>query len=179
MLLPTYDVFDESRYFQPGDKQYVYGLGREQLGITVCEDAWNDKTFWANPLYTRDPVSELVAQGTSVLINISASPYIIDKRSLRYEMLRNIALRHNRPIIYVNQVGGDDSLILTAPALPSPHRAKSLPRPRPLKKISSSLTRLPIAAISTTNRSKKLPMLIRHSLPAHAITFANAASARL
>jgi NAD+ synthase/NAD+ synthase (glutamine-hydrolysing) len=111
MLLPTYDVFDESRYFQPGDKQYVYGLGREQLGITVCEDAWNDKTFWANPLYTRDPVSELVAQGTSVLINISASPYIIDKRSLRYEMLRNIALRHNRPIIYVNQVGGDDSLI--------------------------------------------------------------------
>jgi NAD+ synthase (glutamine-hydrolysing) len=111
MLLPTYDVFDESRYFQPGDKQYVYGLGREQLGITVCEDAWNDKTFWANPLYTRDPVSELVAQGTSVLINISASPYIIDKRSLRYEMLRNIALRHNRPIVYVNQVGGDDSLI--------------------------------------------------------------------
>ncbi len=84
---------------------------REQLGITVCEDAWNDKTFWANPLYSRDPVTELVAQGTSVLINISASPYIIDKRSLRYEMLRNIALRHNRPIIYVNQVGGDDSLI--------------------------------------------------------------------
>jgi NAD+ synthase (glutamine-hydrolysing) len=111
MLLPTYDVFDESRYFQPGDKQYVYGLAREQLGITVCEDAWNDKTFWANPLYTRDPVTELVSQGTSVLINISASPYIIDKRSLRYEMLRNIALRHNRPIVYVNQVGGDDSLI--------------------------------------------------------------------
>ncbi|HEY4979661.1 MAG TPA: NAD+ synthase [Candidatus Acidoferrum sp.] len=111
MLLPTYDVFDESRYFQPGDKHYVYGLGREQLGITVCEDAWNDKTFWAKPLYARDPVSELVAQGTSVLINISASPYTIDKRSLRHEMLRSIALRHNRPVIYVNQVGGDDSLI--------------------------------------------------------------------
>ena len=58
MLLPTYDVFDESRYFQPGDKHYVYGLGREQLGITVCEDAWNDKTFWSYPLYARDPVSE-------------------------------------------------------------------------------------------------------------------------
>ena len=57
MLLPTYDVFDESRYFQPGDKHYVYGLSREQLGITVCEDAWNDKTFWANPLYPRDPVT--------------------------------------------------------------------------------------------------------------------------
>jgi NAD+ synthase (glutamine-hydrolysing) len=111
MLLPTYDVFDESRYFQPGDKHYVYGLGREQLGITVCEDAWNDKTFWSKPLYQRDPVSELVAQGTSVLINISASPYTIDKRTLRYEMLRSIATRHNRPVIYVNQVGGDDSLI--------------------------------------------------------------------
>ncbi|HEY2119920.1 MAG TPA: NAD+ synthase [Candidatus Acidoferrum sp.] len=111
MLLPTYDVFDESRYFQPGDKHYVYGLGREQLGITVCEDAWNDKTFWAKQLYPRDPVSELVAQGTSVLINISASPYTIDKRTLRHEMLRSIATRHNRPVIYVNQVGGDDSLI--------------------------------------------------------------------
>src|ERR1700720_3873033 len=70
MLLPTYDVFDESRYFQPGEKHSAYGLGREQLGITVCEDVWNDKTFWTKPRYTRDPVSELIAQGTSVLINI-------------------------------------------------------------------------------------------------------------
>jgi NAD+ synthase (glutamine-hydrolysing) len=111
MLLPTYDVFDESRYFQPGDKQYVYGLGREQLGITVCEDVWNDKTFWNQPLYIRDPVTELVSQGTSVLINLSASPYTIDKRFLRVDMLRSIAIRHQRPVIYVNQVGGDDSLI--------------------------------------------------------------------
>src|SRR5208283_4078482 len=107
MLLPTYDVFDESRYFQPGDKHYVYGLGREQLGITVCEDAWNDKTFWTKPRYTRDPVTELVHQGTSILLNISASPYTLDKRSLRIEMLRSIAQQHRRPIIYVNQVGGD------------------------------------------------------------------------
>src|SRR5271157_5008131 len=111
MLLPTYDVFDESRYFQPGDKQYVYGLGREQLGITVCEDVWNDKTFWSQPLYVRDPVTELVSQGTSVLINLSASPYTIDKRFLRVDMLRSIAIHHQRPVIYVNQVGGDDSLI--------------------------------------------------------------------
>jgi len=111
MLLPTYDVFDESRYFRPGDRQYVYGLGREQLGITVCEDVWNDKNFWANQKYARDPVTELVSQGTSVLINISASPYTLDKRSLRIEMLRNTAQHHRRPVIYVNQVGGDDSLI--------------------------------------------------------------------
>jgi NAD+ synthase (glutamine-hydrolysing) len=111
MLLPTYDVFDESRYFQPGERQYVYGLDREQLGITVCEDVWNDKTFWANPLYARDPVTELVAQGSSVLLNISASPYTLEKRTLRLQMLKSLARHHRRPIVYVNQVGGDDSLI--------------------------------------------------------------------
>src|SRR5271157_3658094 len=111
MLLPTYDVFDESRYFQPGDKQYVYGVGREQVGITVCEDVWNDKNFWSKPLYARDPVSELISQGASVLINLSASPYTLDKRFLRVDMLRSIAIHHQRPVIYVNQVGGDDSLI--------------------------------------------------------------------
>jgi NAD+ synthase (glutamine-hydrolysing) len=111
MLLPTYDVFDESRYFQPSNRQYVYGLGEEQLGITICEDVWNDKNFWASPMYARDPVNELISQGSSVLINISASPFTIDKRFLRLGMLRSLALHHKRPVVYVNQVGGDDSLI--------------------------------------------------------------------
>jgi len=111
MLLPTYDVFDESRYFQPAEQQFVYGFGGEQLGITICEDVWNDKNFWANCRYDRDPVTEIIGQGTTVLVNISASPYTIDKRSLRFEMLRSIAINHRRPVIYVNQVGGDDSLI--------------------------------------------------------------------
>lgn len=111
MLLPTYDVFDESRYFQPSSKQYVYGLNQEELGITVCEDVWNDKTFWASPMYARDPVTELVSQGSSVLINISASPFTIDKRFLRLGMLKSTALHHKRPVVYVNQVGGNDSLI--------------------------------------------------------------------
>ena len=111
MLLPTYDVFDESRYFQPAEQQFVYGFGSEQLGITICEDVWNDKNFWANCRYDRDPVTEIIGQGTTVLVNISASPYTIDKRSLRFEMLRSIAMNHRRPVIYVNQVGGDDSLI--------------------------------------------------------------------
>jgi NAD+ synthase (glutamine-hydrolysing) len=111
MLLPTYDVFDESRYFQPAEQQFVYGFGGEQLGITICEDVWNDKNFWANCRYDRDPVTEIIGQGTTVLVNISASPYTIDKRSLRFEMLRSIAMNHRRPVIYVNQVGGDDSLI--------------------------------------------------------------------
>src|SRR5262245_16139850 len=77
MLLPTYDVFDESRYFQPAEKQCVYEFGGEKLGITICEDVWNDKNFWAVRLYDRDPVTELVAQGTHVLYKISAYPYSI------------------------------------------------------------------------------------------------------
>jgi NAD+ synthase (glutamine-hydrolysing) len=111
MLLPTYDVFDESRYFQPGESQQVFGFSGEQLGITVCEDVWNDKNFWAKQLYDRDPVAEIVGQGSTVLLNISASPYTLDKRALRFEMLRSIALNHHRPVVYVNQVGGDDTLI--------------------------------------------------------------------
>ena len=96
MLLPTYDVFDETRYFQPADRQYVFGLDGEQLGITICEDVWNDKNFWAKQLYERDPVSEIVRQGSTVLLNLSGSPYALDKRALRFEMLRSIALTHKR-----------------------------------------------------------------------------------
>ncbi|MGH9743947.1 MAG: nitrilase-related carbon-nitrogen hydrolase, partial [Candidatus Acidiferrum sp.] len=107
MLLPTYDVFDESRYFQPAGKQSAYGFGKEQLGITICEDVWNDKTFWAECRYDRDPVTELVGQGITVLLNISASPYTLNKRALRLEMLQSIARHQGRPVVYVNQVGGD------------------------------------------------------------------------
>jgi NAD+ synthase/NAD+ synthase (glutamine-hydrolysing) len=111
MLLPTYDVFDESRYFQPADKQIVYSFKEEKLGITICEDVWNDPNFWPTRLYERDPVVELSKQGTSVLLNISASPYTIDKRNLRIEMLRAIAMKQHLPVVYVNQFGGDDNLI--------------------------------------------------------------------
>src|SRR5438874_10857462 len=111
MLLPTYDVFDESRYFQPADKQVVYSFKDEKLGITICEDVWNDPNFWPTRLYERDPVVELSKQGISVLLNLSASPYTIDKRNLRIEMLRAIAMKRRCPVVYVNQVGGDDNLI--------------------------------------------------------------------
>jgi len=111
MLLPTYDVFDESRYFQPAASQDIFVFDGHKLGITICEDIWNDKTFWAKPLYERDPVAELVSKGASILINISASPYTIGKRSMRLDMLRALAKNHARPVIYVNQAGGNDSLV--------------------------------------------------------------------
>ncbi|HXU21165.1 MAG TPA: NAD+ synthase [Verrucomicrobiae bacterium] len=111
MLLPTYDVFDETRYFQPARSQSNVELAGQQLGVTICEDAWNDKDYWAQRLYDRDPVAELIGQGTNILINISASPYNLDKRNLRADMLRSLARHHKIPIVYVNQVGGNDSLV--------------------------------------------------------------------
>ncbi len=117
MLLPSYDVFDETRYFHPAKDQFTFPLSGRQLGISICEDIWNDKNFWAKPLYERDPVSELVSKGAEILINISASPYIIDKRNLRTEMLKSLAHSHHRPVVYVNQVGGNDGLIFDGSSL--------------------------------------------------------------
>jgi NAD+ synthetase len=111
MLLPTYDVFDESRYFQPAHTQHAFRLGSENLGLTICEDIWNDKNFWTQRLYERDPVAELIGKGSSVILNISSSPYTIDKRGVRHGMLKAMAQRHQVPVVYVNQVGGNDSLI--------------------------------------------------------------------
>ncbi len=117
MLLPTYDVFDENRYFQPAKEQFIFSLSGNRLGITICEDIWNDKNFWTKHLYERDPVAELVSKGAQIIINISASPYTIDKRNLRTEMLRAFAREHSRPVVYVNQVGGNDSLIFDGSSL--------------------------------------------------------------
>src|SRR6204780_1310396 len=111
MLLPTYDVFDETRYFQPANVQHVFPFGSESLGITICEDSWNDKSFWPERLYDRDPVAELVAKGSTLILNISSSPYTLGKRGLRHDMLRAVALDRGVPVVYVNQVGGNDSLI--------------------------------------------------------------------
>src|SRR5271154_2345981 len=111
MLLPTYDVFDESRYFQPAHTQHIFPFDTEKLGVTICEDAWNDERFWPYRLYDRDPVSEIVGKGSTLLLNLSSSPYTIDKRSLRHDMLQTIAREYRVPVVYVNQVGGNDSLI--------------------------------------------------------------------
>ena len=111
MLLPTYDVFDESRYFEPAKSQNTFTFGGQNLGITICEDIWNDKTFWTKPLYERDPVTELVAKGAGFLVNISGSPYTINKQHLRLDMLRALAKSSGLPVAYVNQVGGNDSLV--------------------------------------------------------------------
>ncbi|HLW79854.1 MAG TPA: NAD+ synthase [Terriglobia bacterium] len=111
MLLPFYDVFDEARYFEPGTAAGLYTLGEWQLGVTICEDAWNDKHFWKRQLYTRDPVEEAVRGGAQVLLNIASSPFTNGKIRLRHEMLRAIAVERRVPVVYVNHVGGNDQLV--------------------------------------------------------------------
>jgi NAD+ synthase (glutamine-hydrolysing) len=110
-LLPFYDVFDEQRYFAPAESQSLHCLAGERLALTICEDAWNDKLFWSSRLYPVDPVEELMRGGGSIILNISASPYYRGKRELRHRMLAAIATRHRVPVVMVNQVGGNDSLV--------------------------------------------------------------------
>ncbi len=117
MLLPFYDVFDEQRYFAPAHKQRLFSLGGEHVALTICEDAWNDKSFWENRLYSIDPIEELMRGGGSLVLNISASPYWRDKRETRREMLAAIARRHGKPVLMVNQVGGNDSLVFDGSSL--------------------------------------------------------------
>ena len=111
MLLPTYDVFDELRYFHPASSQKVLPFCGRQLALTICEDAWNDKHFWQRRLYSVDPVDELLRAGANLVLNISASPFHIGKRELRYKMLATIARDNKVPVVFVNQVGGNDSLV--------------------------------------------------------------------
>ena len=111
MLLPTYDVFDEMRNFAPAKNQSLFSLQEKQIALTICEDAWNDKTFCDRQLYAVDPVEGLVGAGGEFLLNISSSPFWTGKRELRRDMLAAVARRHKIPVAIVNQVGGNDSLI--------------------------------------------------------------------
>ena len=110
-LLPTYDVFDEDRYFEHGKTISPIKLSNKNIGLTVCEDIWHDDLTWTKPRYHVNPVSELLKQNIDFIINSSASPYFIGKPKLREDILRNCAKKYKLPIVYVNQVGGNDELI--------------------------------------------------------------------
>lgn len=117
MLLPTYDVFDEMRNFAPAKKQELFPFCGNRMALTICEDAWNDKQFWHKRLYTIDPVEALVQSGGNFVLNISASPFWIGKRDFRRDMLASIARQHKVPVVMVNQVGGNDSLVFDGSSL--------------------------------------------------------------
>ena len=117
ILLPFYDVFDESRYFEPGNAVGIFDLEGMRIGVTICEDIWNDKNFWRKRLYPRDPVDEITRAGAKLLLNIASSPFSTEKLQLRYDMLRTIAAEHGIPVAYVNHVGGNDQLLLDGSSL--------------------------------------------------------------
>jgi NAD+ synthase/NAD+ synthase (glutamine-hydrolysing) len=110
-LLPTYDVFDEDRYFEPFHGPQILEIGGRRLGISICEDVWNDRDFWKRRRYHHDPVEELVRADATAIINLSASPFTAGKHHKREEMLGSMARRHRVPIVYVNQFGGNDDLV--------------------------------------------------------------------
>jgi NAD+ synthase/NAD+ synthase (glutamine-hydrolysing) len=111
MLLPTYDVFDEARYFEPAAKQSPLALGDAVSALTICEDIWNDKQYWERRRYSRDPVEELASAGARLLISINASPYHMGKRAQRTDIFAATARHFRVPIVYVNQAGGNDQLL--------------------------------------------------------------------
>ncbi|RLB83121.1 MAG: NAD+ synthase [Deltaproteobacteria bacterium] len=110
-LLPVYDVFDERRYFEPGTEYSSFFYKGWEIGLTICEDIWNDKDFFPRRLYSVDPVARIIKNGANLIINISASPYYVGKRAFKWDMLGNIAKKYQVPLVYVNQVGGNDSVL--------------------------------------------------------------------
>ena len=110
-LLPTYDVFDEDRYFESARGPQSLDWEGHKLGISICEDVWNDRDFWQRRRYRQDPIELVAAEGVKLLLNLSASPFVVGKQMLREQMLSHMARRHRLPVVTVNLVGGNDDLI--------------------------------------------------------------------
>jgi NAD+ synthase (glutamine-hydrolysing) len=110
-LLPTYDVFDEARYFDPADKVAAVDFKGQRVGLTVCEDSWNLPELWRQRPYTQDPVAELARQGAGLVVNIAASPFTVGKENTRWRLMARHARSHGVPVVFVNQVGGNDDLV--------------------------------------------------------------------
>lgn len=116
-LLPTYDVFDEDRYFEPAIENHPISFQGQRIGLTVCEDVWNDSGFWPDRRYCVDPAASLIAEGAQLIINISASPWHLGKNQMRRAMLSSLARKAQAPIIYCNLVGGNDELVFDGDSL--------------------------------------------------------------
>jgi len=127
-LIPTYDVFDEGRYFEPAPSNAPILFKGRRLGVTICEDAWNDRDFWAKPLYGKDPVARLVKEGAELILNISASPYSRGKPALRMRMIRSHLKKSRRPFFYCNLVGGNDELVFDGNSLALDARGRLVAR---------------------------------------------------
>ena len=117
MLLPTYDVFDEDRYFEPATENLPVEFNGQKIGLTVCEDLWNDEDFWRERRYRRNPAMELAAAGAQIIFNISASPWHLGKNKTRHGMLGSLAAKLKCPLLYCNLAGGNDELVFDGESL--------------------------------------------------------------
>jgi NAD+ synthetase len=129
-LLPTYDVFEERRYFEPGKEYSSFFYKGYRMGLTICEDIWNDKDFFSRQLYPVDPVERMIKEGVNLLINISASPYHVGKREFKWDMFGDISKKYRIPLLYVNQVGGNDSVLFDGISLAFDSKGKMAARAR-------------------------------------------------
>ncbi len=118
-LLPEYDVFDDPRYFQPSRQRKLFDIGGRKLGVAVCEDFWNDKTFWKGRLYESDPTDELIDMGADLIVSVNASPFNKGKIKLRCDMVAHRAREQRIPVVFVNLVGGNDGIIFDGASLVS------------------------------------------------------------
>ena len=116
-LLPEYDVFDDPRYFEPNDVRRLFEVNGVKLGVVVCEDFWNDKTFWKDRLYDHDPANEVIEMGADVVVSINASPYNKGKIKLRCDMVAHRAKAQTVPIVFVNLIGGNDGIVFDGASL--------------------------------------------------------------
>ncbi len=115
--MPEYDVFDDPRYFEPSDHRRIFDINGIKLGVVVCEDFWNDKTFWKERLYESDPTDEVIGMGADIIVSVNASPYNKGKIKLRCDMVAHRAKLQKKPIVFVNLVGGNDGIIFDGASL--------------------------------------------------------------
>jgi NAD+ synthase (glutamine-hydrolysing) len=138
-LLPEYDVFDDPRYFQPGAERHLFALKEENLGVAVCEDFWNDKTFWRERLYSNDPADELIELGAEVLVSINASPFNKGKMGQRCAMVSHRAMTAKIPIVFVNLVGGNDGVIFDGASIVADAKGQDHSSGASIRRVHSAL----------------------------------------
>src|SRR5919199_1332794 len=138
-LLPEYDVFDDPRYFEPGKQRRLFEIKGERIGVPVCEDFWNDKTFWRERLYENDPADELIAMGATVLVSPNASPFNVGKMGQRCKMVAHRSKASGLPVVYVNLVGANDGVIFDGASIVTDCRGEIILQAPPFEEFYGSV----------------------------------------
>jgi NAD+ synthase (glutamine-hydrolysing) len=139
-LLPEYDVFDDPRYFQPAERRRIFDVGGERLGVVVCEDFWNDKTFWRERLYANDPTDEVIELGARVIVSPNASPFNKSKMGQRCSMVAHRSRVSGLPVVYVNLVGGNDGVIFDGASLVTDCRGETILQAPPFEEFVGTVS---------------------------------------